>query len=69
MDLRPVLAQWAELGSNTFEPIADVAAVLDRDVDEMATFAPKLASLGILDENNGDYLIDPVVARAVQRSV
>ncbi|MEU2254429.1 hypothetical protein ABZ540_14810 [Nocardia xishanensis] len=64
---RGVLFQWAELGSTTYERIADIADVLDRDQDDMHAMASDLAALGVLNEYHDEYAIDPVVVRALSR--
>lgn len=67
--IRNILMPWIELGSASFERIADIAAVLDREVDEMRSLAADLAALGVLNERHEEYAIDPVVARALGRLV
>ena len=68
----PILLQWAQLDSQNYELISDVAAVLDygpEKLDELGSLAADLTRLGAVHECNGEYMIDPVVARAVNRSV
>ncbi|WP_396911538.1 hypothetical protein [Mycolicibacterium sp.] len=65
--LQPLLAAWAGLGSSTYESIEDIAAVLDRDIDEIRAVAEDLTLLGAVNENHGEFLIDPVVVRAVTK--
>jgi Cdc6-like AAA superfamily ATPase len=62
---RGVLSEWAAFGSTDHEAIADIADVLGRDVDDMRTIATNLALLGIINTRNDEYMIDPVVMRAL----
>ena len=64
------LTQWAQLDSSTYESVSDIAAVLDYDaneLDELNSLAVDLTILGAVQEHNGEYLIDPVVARSVNK--
>ncbi|QRY53809.1 DUF2339 domain-containing protein [Mycolicibacterium septicum] len=63
----PLLTAWVELGSVTHESVDDIAAVLDRDIDEIRSAAAGLTLLGAVNESQGDFLVDPVVARAVTK--
>ncbi|MEW5812171.1 MAG: hypothetical protein AB1925_22310 [Actinomycetota bacterium] len=65
----PLLAAWAELGSETYESIEDVAAVLDRDAIEVRRLATNLALIGAVNESQGAYAIDAVVARSLSKLV
>lgn len=65
--LRELLSRWADLGSKTYESIADIAAVLECDVSFLGSLAADLATLGVLNEHHGEYAIDAVVARALER--
>lgn len=62
-----LLVAWAELGSTTYESIEDIAAVLGYDIDDLRALAEHLSLLGAVDENQGEFLIDPVVARALAK--
>ncbi|MGV9709574.1 hypothetical protein ACWDTI_02770 [Gordonia sp. NPDC003424] len=63
---RDLLAQWADFGSTDFEPLIDIADVLERDVDDMRTILTDMEQLGVVDEHHDSYLLDPVVGRAVR---
>jgi hypothetical protein len=64
--IRGLLTEWAAFGSTDHEPIADIAEVLGRDTDEMRTIAKNLALLGVINARNDEYMIDPVVMRALR---
>jgi len=61
----PLLFSWAQLGSTTYEPAEDIAAVLDRDDEEIHSLAETLALTGAINEHQGEFVIDPVVVRAL----
>lgn len=63
-----LLSTWGQLGSATHERVEDIAAVLDRHIDEVRSIAEDLTLLGALNEHQGEFLIDPVVVRAVTAS-
>lgn len=65
----PLLAAWAELGSTTYESVEDVAAVLDQEADEVRDLATNLALVGAVNESQGAYVIDTVVARSLTKLV
>lgn len=58
-----VLTHWAQLDS--YEPIADIADLLDTEIDELWAMVEDLVLLGIVNDRNGAYMVDPVVARAI----
>ncbi|MEV0436129.1 hypothetical protein [Nocardia sp. NPDC050413] len=64
---RNFLTPWAQLGSTTFERIDDIAEVLGFEADELLAIATDLAILGVVNEQNDEYMIDRVVARAVNK--
>jgi hypothetical protein len=67
-----MLTQWAQLDSMSFESVSDIAAVLDFDSQqssELNSLAIDLTILGAVHEHNGEYQIDPVVARSVKKLV
>lgn len=61
----PLLTAWAELESTTYESVVDIAFVLDRDVAQIRSLAENLTMIGAVNEHQGEFVIDPVVARAV----
>lgn len=63
----PLLIAWAELGSSTYESVEDIASVLDRDVNEIRSLADCLTLIGAVNEHQGEFVVDPVVARAVTK--
>jgi hypothetical protein len=63
--IRGPLGEWAAFGSTDYEPIADITEVLGRDADDMRAFATNLTLLGIVNDRNDEYMIDPVVMRAL----
>jgi hypothetical protein len=60
-----LLSQWAHLGPAVFEPISDVAAVLERSPSELSALAADLEMLGLLNERQGGFALDAVVYRAI----
>ena len=66
---REILTQWAQLGSTSHERIADIAEVLDLGASDMHAIATGLARLGALNERHDEYMIDPVVTRALSKLV
>lgn len=60
-----LLTAWVQLGSTSYEGAGDIAAVLERDVSEVLSAASLFTLLGAVNEHQGDFQIDPVVARAV----
>jgi hypothetical protein len=65
-ETRGLLTEWAAFGSTDHEQIADIAEVLDRDIDDMRAIAMNLTLLGIINSCNDEYMIDPVVMRALR---
>ncbi|MEV3963536.1 hypothetical protein AB0M34_22035 [Nocardia sp. NPDC050193] len=59
-----MLTYWAELDS--YEPITDIADLLDTETDELWALVADFVLLGIVNDRNGSYMVDPVVARAIQ---
>ncbi|PXW30384.1 UNVERIFIED_CONTAM: hypothetical protein DES50_108194 [Williamsia faeni] len=62
---RNLLAQWSEYGVTDYEPVTDIADVLERDPDDMRVIMRDLRRLGVVNERDDEFLLDPVVARAV----
>lgn len=65
---RRLLTQWAQLGSATHEQLNDIAEVLERDLKELQSVVADLVLLGVVDEHHDEFMIDPVVARALTTS-
>lgn len=63
----PLLTAWAELESTTHERLEDIASVLERDVGQVRSLAESLALIGAINEQQDEFVIDPVVARAVDK--
>lgn len=64
--IRGLLTEWAAFNSNDYEPIADIAEVLGRHTDDMRAIATDLTLLGVINARNDEYMIDPVVMRALR---
>ena len=64
---RALLAEWNSLNPTSFERPDDIADVLGHDPDEMKSVVANLAVLGVVEEHQDEYKIDPVVARALHR--
>ncbi|QDC13201.1 hypothetical protein [Rhodococcus ruber] len=67
-DQRSLLAEWASFESTDFEPVIDIADVLGRNLDSLRDTVAFLVTLGAVNERNGDYMVDPVVMRALRKA-
>ena len=64
-DTKDLLATLAAYRLEDYEPLADIADVLEYDRDEMRALLTDLQLLRVVNERNDDYLLDPVIARAL----
>ena len=62
---REILTRWAHLDSTSYERLDDVADVIDCDINELRVMTFALVRRGVIDEFHDEYMIDPVVARAL----
>lgn len=62
---RVLLKPWAAYKLDTFEPLSDIADILERDPDDVRVMLTDLQLTGVVNERNDQYLLDPVVARAL----
>lgn len=61
---RMLLSRWAAYNLDTYEPLADIADILERDPEEVRAILTDLRLLGVVNERDGTYLLDPVITRA-----
>jgi len=60
-----LLTQWAELAPSDFEPVDQVADILETERGLLQEMAGVLTLVSAIDERQGAYRIDPVVVRAL----